>query len=178
MSRIRDNPAKAFLRRYKALFGRVDALNREISVAMERATNTAVTLKEIKVLSSPAEHDPMAKDVCFAVDACAMLYQAKAEAETALREILDAIDSLQDERQKELLTRRYLNGDGFIKISQDMHYGEAQIYVIHGRALIEINKWLIARQNGPNQSGEQQARGNYHPDGGQANQGQNGAKNG
>ena len=137
-----ENPAKVFLRRYKAICGRVDALQRAIDEAMQRATNTGITLKEVKVLSSPAEHDPMARDICNAVDACEILYARKAEAEKALREILDAIDSLKDERQKEVLIRRYINGDGYPVISQAMHYSEPSIYVMHGRALIQINKWL------------------------------------
>ncbi len=144
MSR-QENPAKVFLRRYKALCGRVDALQRAIDDALARATNTGITLKEIKVLSSPAEHDPMARDVCSAVDACAILYQYKAEAETALREILAAINSLKDERQKEVLTLRYINGDGFPEICEAMHYERTQVFVIHGRALIELNKWLNGR---------------------------------
>ena len=64
MTKRKENPAKVFLWRYKGLSGRVDALTRAINDAMERAFNTGVTLKEIKVLSSPAEHDPMARDVC------------------------------------------------------------------------------------------------------------------
>lgn len=137
-----ENPAKTFLRRYTGLCGRVDALQRAIDQAMERAYNTGVTLKEIKVLSSPAEHDPMAKDVCQAVDACELLYEYKARAEAALREILTAIDSVPDERQKQILTLRYINGDGFEKIQEIMHYEKTQMFVIHGRALIEINRWL------------------------------------
>ena len=145
MSR-QENPAKVFLRRYKALCGRIDALQRAIDEALARATNTAVTLKEIKVLSSPAEHDPMARDVCSAVDACEILYQYKAEAETALRDILAAIDSLKDERQKELLTRRYINGEEFNKICAEMSYSDTRVFVLHGRALIEVNHWLERKQ--------------------------------
>lgn len=137
-----ENPAKVFLRRYKAICGRVDALQRAIDDAMQRAMNTSITLKEIKVLSSPAEHDPMARDICNAVDACAILYEKKTEAEKALREILNAIDSLTDERQKELLIRRYINGDGYPVIGEAMHYSEPSLYVLHGRALININRWL------------------------------------
>jgi DNA-directed RNA polymerase specialized sigma subunit len=144
MSR-QENPAKVFLRRYKALCGRVDALQRAIDDALARATNTGITLKEIKVLSSPAEHDPMARDVCSAVDACEILYQYKAEAETALREILAAIDSLKDERQKEVLTRKYINGETFTQVAENMNYSEPGVYVIHGRALLVINKWLERR---------------------------------
>ena len=145
MSR-QENPAKVFLRRYKALCGRVDALQRAIDDALARATNTGITLKEIKVLSSPAEHDPMARDICSAVDACAILYQYKEEAETALREILAAINSLKDERQKEVLTRRYINGDAFNKICVDMNYSDTQVFVQHGRALLEVNRWLIRKE--------------------------------
>ena len=140
-----ENPAKVFLRRYKALSGRVDALQRAIDEALARATNTGITLKEVKVLSSPAEHDPMARDVCSAVDACEILYKYKAEAETALREILSAIDSLKDERQKEVLTRRYINGDAFPEICEAMHYERTQVFVIHGRAVIELNRWMNGR---------------------------------
>jgi DNA-directed RNA polymerase specialized sigma24 family protein len=143
--RRQENPAKAFLRRYRALCGRVDALQRAIDEAMQRAMNTSITLKEIKVLSSPAEHDPMAKDVCSAVDACEILYAEKERAQEALREILSAIDCLKDERQKELLTRRYINGSGFDEIMEAMHYEKTQMYVIHGRALVEVNKWLAKR---------------------------------
>lgn len=139
---MKDNPAKAYLRRYRAICGRVDALQRAINDAMARAFNTGVTIKEIKVLSSPAEHDPMARDVCNAVDACEMLYKEKAEADAALREILAVIASLKDERQKEVITRRYINGDSFPDICEAMHYEKTQIFVIHGRALVEVNKWL------------------------------------
>jgi DNA-directed RNA polymerase specialized sigma24 family protein len=125
----------------------VDALQRAIDEAMQRAMNTIITLKEIKVLSSPAEHDPMAKDVCSAVDACEILYAEKERAQEALREILSAIDCLKDERQKELLTRRYINGSGFDEIMEAMHYEKTQMYVIHGRALVEVNKWLAKREN-------------------------------
>lgn len=140
-----DNPAKVFLRRYRAICGRVDALQRAIDEALERATNTGVTLKEVKVLSSPAEHDPMARDICNAVDACDLLYREKAEAGVALREILHVVGSLKDERQKEVLTRRYINGDAFPDICEAMHYEKTQVFVIHGRALVEVNK-IIAKE--------------------------------
>lgn len=141
-----DNPAKVFLRRYRSICGRVDALQRAIDEAMERAFNTGITLKEVKVQSSPAEHDPMARDVCNALDACEILYAEKLKADQALRDILAAVDSIKNEQQKEVLIRRYINGDGYPAICQKMHYSEPSIYVLHGRALIEINKWLTDRK--------------------------------
>ena len=141
----KENPAKVFLRRYRNLSGRIDALQAAINQAMARATNISVSLKEIKVLSSPTEHDPMATDVCMAVDACEILYKYKSEAENALRDILAAVDSLKDERQKEILTMRYIQGISFEDIMEKVGYERTQTYVIHGRGLVEINKWLERR---------------------------------
>ena len=139
----KENAAKLFLRQYLSLCGRIDALQRAISAAEERAMNTGVILKAVKVLSSPAEHDPMAADICTAIDACEMLIAEKRKAEHSLQRILDAIGSMSDERQKQILTMRYINGDGFIAICEAMHYEKTQIFVLHGRALVEINKWLF-----------------------------------
>ena len=138
----KENPAKTFLRRYLGLSRRVDALTRAIDIAMERATSISVKLKEIRVLSSPAEHDPMAADVCTAVDACKMLFDEKAQAEKALQEILIAIRAVPDERQRAVLTMRYVEGREFSQIAEEMHFSEPAIYVAHGRALVIINKWL------------------------------------
>ena len=138
----KENPAKDFLKRYLWLRGRVEALERAINQAMERAFSTSVRLKEITVMSSPAVHDPMAENVVKAVDELETLYECKQKVVQSLREILDAIDSLPDERQKQLLTMRYINGDDFSAIMERMHYEKTQMYVIHGRALVEINKWL------------------------------------
>ena len=71
----------------------------------------------------------------------------KAKAGEALREILMAIDSVKDDQQKEVLTRRYINGTSYPQIAEEMNYSEPRIYVLHGRALIEVNKWL-EKKNG------------------------------
>lgn len=143
----KENPAKTFLRRYIAISGRIDALQMAITKAMERAFNMGVTLKEVKVLSSPSEHDPMASDVCSAIDACEILYKEKEMASHALREIMDAIDSVPDETQKQILVMRYVSGMPFPEIMEKMHYEKSQIFLIHGRALLEINKWLISNED-------------------------------
>ena len=143
--KAKENPAKIFLKRYRGYVGMVDSIRRAIDDAMERAYNIGVTLKEVKVLSSPAEHDPMARDICNAVDACEALYHYKDEANKAMLEILNAISAVSDEKGKDILIRRYINNDSFAKIAQDMSYSEPAIYMIHGRALIQINEWLKGR---------------------------------
>lgn len=146
-----ENPAKVFLRRYISMTRRVEALNRAINQAMERAFCISVTLKEVRVISTPAEHDPMAENVCKAADACEILYEEKKKAEEALREIVCAINSLSDERQKAVLTMRYVSGYSFPEIAENMHFSEPAIFVCHGRALLEINKWLERRANNGNE---------------------------
>lgn len=136
-----ENPAKVFLRRYRSLCGRVDALSEAIEDAMGRAYLTGYAFRE-KVRSSPALHDPMAERVADAVDAAELLYAEREKASKALTQILNAVNSVPDEGQKEVLTRRYISGQSFAEIAKAMHYGEAQIYVIHGRALLGINAWL------------------------------------
>ena len=129
---------------YRALKRRIDALNRAISDAMEGAMVTGVSYKE-KVRSSPKEHDPMAANVCRAVDDSELLSEYRARASTVLRDILESIESLPDERQKEILTRHYINGESFPDIAYSMSYSESMIYIHHGRALLGINKWLQRR---------------------------------
>ena len=144
----KDNPAKTFLRQYIGLMARVDALTRAIDQAMDRAFMINVTLKEIKVISSPKEHDPMAADVCTAVDATEILRNEKTKAESALRDILRAIDSVNDEREKAVLTFRYINGAAFSEIAEKLHFSEPAIFVSHGRALVKINRWLELENRG------------------------------
>jgi DNA-directed RNA polymerase specialized sigma24 family protein len=143
----RENPAKVFLRQYTGAVARVNALQRAIDQAMERAFNISVTLKEVRVMSSPAEHDQMAANVCTAADASEILYQEKAKADALLRDILSAIDSVPDERQKAVLTMRYVNGDPFVKIAGNLFLSEPAVYIAHGRALVAVNKWLEVRNN-------------------------------
>lgn len=141
---MRENPGKAFLMQYRALKRRIDALNRAISDAMEGAMVTGVSYKE-KVRSSPREHDPMAANVCRAVDDSELLSEYRDRASAVLRDILNSIESLPDERQKEILTRHYINGESFPDIAFSMNYSESMIYIYHGRALLGINKWLKRR---------------------------------
>jgi DNA-directed RNA polymerase specialized sigma24 family protein len=141
-----DNPAKRFLRGYRALLVRRDSLLREIERRRESATGTTVRLKEINVQSGGAS-DRMAEDVARIVDDEASLGDALAEIAKRLREILQAIESVPDEMQKTVLTLRYIEGLDWIAISEKVGYEERQTFVIHGRALVAVNKWMEERGN-------------------------------
>jgi DNA-directed RNA polymerase specialized sigma24 family protein len=136
-----DNPAKRFLRGYRALLVRRDSLLREIERRRESATGTTVRLKEINVQGGGAS-DRMAEDVARIVDDEASLGDALQEIAKRLREILQAIESVPDEMQKTVLTLRYIEGLDWLPIAERIGYEISNTYIIHGRALVEINKWL------------------------------------
>lgn len=140
-----DNPAKRFLRGYRALVMRRDSLMREIDRRRESATGTTVRLKAINVQGGGGAYDRMAEDVAWIVDAEETLGDALAEIGRRLREILTAIESVPDEMQKTVLTLRYIEGLDWISISERIGYEERQTFVIHGRALVAVNKWMESR---------------------------------
>ena len=136
-----DNPAKRFLRSYKALILRRDSLLREIERLRESITGTTVALKE-DVVSGGGASDRMGATVAQIVDAEEALKPVLAEITQSVGEIMSAIDSVQDEMQKTVLTLRYIEGLDWLTVSGKIGYEIAQTYVIHGRALVAVNRWL------------------------------------
>lgn len=141
-----DNPAKRFLRGYRALLLRQESLLREIERRRESATGTTVRLKPIQVQGGSSAYDRMAEDVARIVDAEESSAETLMEINKKLKEILMAIESVPDEMQKTVLTLRYIEGLDWIAISEKIGYEIANTYIIHGRALIHVNKWLTEHQ--------------------------------
>ena len=139
------NPAKAYLMRYRALSHKCAALERAIRSAMENATNTTIALKEICVQSSGGG-EMMANAVISAIDATKILEEQRQEAQRVMREIMDAIKSVQDETQQALLIDHYINGRTLQQIQQDIHYEKRNTIIIHGRALWEV--WQYMKRKG------------------------------
>lgn len=137
-----DNPAKRFLRGYRALLLRQESLLREIERRRESATGTTVRLKPIQVQGGSSAYDRMAEDVARIVDAEESSAETLMEINKKLKEILMAIESVPDEMQKTVLTLRYIEGLDWLGISERIGYEIANTYIIHGRALIHVNKWL------------------------------------
>lgn len=141
-----DNPAKRFLRGYKALILRRDSLLREIERLRESITGTTVALKE-DVVSGGGASDRMGATVAQIVDAEEALKPVLAEIGREVSRIMAAIESVPDEMQKTVLTLRYIEGLDWVKVSERINYEERQTFVIHGRALEEVNRWLKANMS-------------------------------
>ena len=141
----RENPAKAYLMRYRGLKLKCAALERAIRSAFEDATNTTVALKEICVQTSGGG-EMMANAVVNVIDATAMLEQRRQECQQTMREIMDAIQAVPDEVQQTVLIEHYINGRTLADIQKDICYERRNTTIIHGRALWCVWQWM--KQNG------------------------------
>lgn len=141
------NPAKIYLQRYRAARARYASLCREINDLRESLTGTTIQLKA-DVVSGGGVSDKMSATIAKIVDAESKLANEAAEISTALSAVLTAIRSVPDAMQRTVLTLRYIEGLDWIRISENIHYGERQTFVVHGRALVEVNRWLEGKKEG------------------------------
>lgn len=137
-----ENPAKTYLKRYRALLIQRDSLQRSINAAYERATSCTVRLKPISVSGGAGAYDRMAEDVARISDETAQLEAAKAKTELALSEIMEAIRAVPDEMQRAVLLLRYVEGLDWITLSERIGYEISNTYILHGRALWTVRRWM------------------------------------
>lgn len=138
------NPAKQFLRTYKALQLRRDSLLREVERMRESLTGTTVQIKQDVVTGSGAV-DRIGNTVPAIVDAEAVIRPELEEINKRIKAIFQAINSVPDEMQKTVLTLRYIECLDWLSIQERIRYEERQTFVIHGRALAHVNTWLSKR---------------------------------
>ena len=140
-----DNPAKRYLRRYIGLRKYRDALRDELREHYSTATACTVRLKPIAVSGGKGAYDRMAEDVCQIVDTKARLERAICSLDQQLSDILTLLDGLSDQRYRDVLAYRYIRGMTWEQVARETGYEIAQIYRLHGRALIEVNRALDSR---------------------------------
>jgi len=143
-----ENPAKAFLCRYKYLCIQQESLQRSIQAAQDRALSCTVRLKPIHTQGGGA-YDRLAEDVAGKLDAEEQLALDLGEISKALADIRAAINSLQSEAQKTVLTLRYIEGLDWQKVAQRMNYEISMTYILHGRALRNVDKWMQEKDCSP-----------------------------
>ena len=139
-----ENPAKTYLRRYRALVARQESIQRSINAAYDRAYSCTARLKPVTVTGGNGAFDRMAEDVAKIADETEQLREAKAKVNAALADVLRAIEAVPDEMQKTILTLRYVEGLDWISISEKIQYEERMTFILHGRALWNVRKWMEA----------------------------------
>ena len=137
-----ENPAKTYLRRYRALLIQRDSLQRSIDAAYDRAYSCTQRIKPVHVQGGGGVYDRMADDVTRITDATEQLRDAKAKVDAALGEILTAINAVPDEMQKTVLILRYVEGLDWISLADKIGYEISNTYILHGRALWAVRKWM------------------------------------
>ena len=142
-----ENPAKTYLKRYRALVVQRDSLQRSIDAAYERAYSCTQRLKPIRVTGGGSVYDRMAEDVTRISDETEQLKAAKERAENALSQIMAAIQAVPDEMQRTVLLLRYVEGLDWISIAERINYEERMTFIIHGRGLWAVRKWLESVQD-------------------------------
>lgn len=145
-----ENPAKTYLKRYRAALYRQQSLMRSLAALHDRQTNCTVKLNAIQVSSRGFVRDRMAEEIVRAMELEDQIQEQERIAAAVLKEVLDAINAVPDEMQKTVLTLRYVEGLDWFKISEAINYEISNTYILHGRALWTVKKWLEGRHNDSN----------------------------
>ena len=135
------NPAKRYLMEYRTLIRRRDALLDELDRL--RDANQRVTSRLTATRSTAVGgHGGFENGVIRAVDGEGQLNEIIEHIDECLKTRLVLIDRLPDERQKLVLTYRYINGDSWEQIMRTMHFEKSEIFRCHGYALASIRKFM------------------------------------
>lgn len=108
-----------------------------MKTAFDEATNITQKLSETRVQTSKklgGQENLMAKYTQLSMD----LDRELKKLNTLLFEAEYLIESLNNKNHKKLLRLRYLKGDTWPEISEEMNYSLRQIYRLHHSALREI----------------------------------------
>jgi hypothetical protein len=140
-------PAKRYLMEYRVLVQRRDALLDELERLRETTLRATAHISPARP-SGRTAHDAAENGMLRVVDAEERLCQVIRHIGEALDVRLVLIEQITDERQKTLLTLRYINGMGWESIGYEMHYERTQVFEIHTQALQAVQKALDAPANG------------------------------
>ncbi len=140
-NRVPMNPAKKYLLEYIDLRNRRDALLSELERTREASLRATSRLTATR-LSGTSGHGGFEDNAIRGVDCEAALQKVIDRISGKLEERLDMIDRLPEERQKTLMTYRYINGCGWEEIMNVMHFEKTEIFRCHGYALSVICGFL------------------------------------
>ena len=142
-----QNPAKRYMWEYIDLRNRRDALLEELERTREASLRATSRLTATR-LSGTSGHGGFENNAIRYVDCEAVLQKHIDQIGRCLEERLDMIDRLPDEKERTLMTYRYINGCSWDTIMNVMHYQRTQLWEIHGGALGKINRWIKERTSG------------------------------
>ncbi|MDD3921459.1 MAG: hypothetical protein PHO41_09845 [Eubacteriales bacterium] len=142
------HPVKNYLMEYRVLQQRREALERELEYLRAAATRATTLLSGARP-SGRSAPDGRENAMLRVVDGETKLTQVTAHIGEALAARLALIEQLPDERQKTLLTLRYIRGLNWEQLGYTMHYERTQLFQIHTQALEAAQQAWDALQGPP-----------------------------
>lgn len=136
------NPAKELLSRYRSLIRERNAISDEILANFAKATSCTSRISPISSGGVSAAYDRIGENTCDMIDAQSRFEQTNARINETVNRIMNYLDAMENELEKEILIYRYIRGMSWEDIQETIHYERAQTYVIHGRALLSFNKLM------------------------------------
>ena len=127
--------AKEYLKQIEALDIKIRQKQDQLECLKETAGgNAAIRYDKLNVQITVAP-DMMERNVLRMVELEEKIWADKLKMETLKDQIIDQIQSLEDERYIDLLFRRYVKYQKFEQIAIDMSYDYVYIRELHGEAL-------------------------------------------
>lgn len=125
-----------WLKNYRALDAKIESLTEDLQVWNARATKITATIsQEPKASSSGDQIQRCVDKICELREEISQevdkLRQRRQQIEAAIR-------TLEDERYRDLLWYRYIEGMTWDEIAVKMYYSRMQVCRFHGRALNKI----------------------------------------
>lgn len=125
---------KEFLRQYQSILIDIRNLEAEALELEEMALSITVNTENERVQSS-GSGDSMASLVAKICDMKIMIMEKRSLALDKLQQIERVIASVENKDYKQLLHRRYIEGNTWEMIAVEMNYSYRWITAMHGRAL-------------------------------------------
>lgn len=126
---------KAWLKRYSAIDRQIKNKTDELSMWRSRATKITPTYSGLPKGGGGDRIQTAVDNICRLED------EINAEIDRLIitrAEINEAIAKVEDERLREVLTLRYIQGKSWEWIAVEMHYNYRWVTKLHGKALSEI----------------------------------------
>ncbi len=135
--------AKEFLRQYQNTLIDIRNMEAEALELEEMALSITVNTENERVQSS-GSGDSMASLVAKICDMKIMIMDKRSLALDKLQQVERVIAEVENKDYRQLLHRRYIEGNTWEKIAVEMNYSYQWICKLHGRALPEIERLLKA----------------------------------
>ena len=138
-SEVEDMTKKEFLKRYRAIAGRIEAKMEQIERMENALYPGAQILTGMPGGGAAGDGQGKADNIMDKLRAMrGKIFAEIAELELARNEIIGAINAIQSETLKELLELRYINLLGWREVAKRMGYTEDNIYKLHQDALKQL----------------------------------------